>query len=55
MNLSKSLLSEIENEKVSSPVWTLFTIAKVPNTKTIYFLNDQGENLETILVRENER
>ena len=54
-NLSKSLLSKIENGKVSSPVSTLFTIAKALNTKITYFFNDQDENLPIILVRKNER
>ena len=54
-NLSKSLLSKIENGKVSSPVSTLFTIAKGLNTKITYFFNDQDENLPIILVRRNER
>ncbi len=54
-NLSKSLLSKIENGKVSSPVSTLFTIAKALNTKITYFFNDQDENLPIILVRQNER
>ncbi len=54
-NLSKSLLSKIENGKVSSPVSTLFTIAKALNTKITYFFNDKDENLPIILVRKNER
>ncbi len=54
-NLSKSLLSKIENGKVSSPVSNLFTIAKALNTKITYFFNDQDENLPIILVRKNER
>ena len=54
-SLSKSLLSKIENGKVSSPVSTLFTIAKALNTKITYFFNDQDENLPIILVRRNER
>lgn len=54
-NLSKSLLSKIENGKVSSPVSTLFTIAKALNTKITYFFNDRDENLPIILVRNNER
>jgi len=54
-NLSKSLLSKIENGKVSSPVSTLFTIAKALNTKITYFFNDRDENLPIILVRKNER
>ncbi len=54
-NLSKSLLSKIENGKVSSPVSTLFTIAKALNTKITYFFNDQDEDLPIILVRKNER
>ena len=54
-NLSKSLLSKIENGKVSSPVSTLFTIAKALNTKITYFFSDQDENLPIILVRKNER
>jgi transcriptional regulator with XRE-family HTH domain len=54
-NLSKSLLSKIENGKVSSPVSTLFTIAKALNTKITYFFNGQDENLPIILVRKNER
>ena len=54
-NLSKSLLSKIENGKVSSPVSTLFVIAKALNTKITYFFNDQDENLPIILVRKNER
>jgi transcriptional regulator with XRE-family HTH domain len=54
-NLSKSLLSKIENGKVSSPVSTLFTIAKGLNTKITYFFNDRDENLPIILVRKNER
>ncbi len=54
-NLSKSLLSKIENGKVSSPVSTLFTIARALNTKITYFFNDQDENLPIILVRKNER
>jgi len=54
-NLSKSLLSKIENGKVSSPVSTLFTIAKALNTKITYFFNAQDENLPIILVRKNER
>ena len=54
-SLSKSLLSKIENGKVSSPVSTLFVIAKALNTKITYFFNDQDENLPIILVRKNER
>ncbi len=54
-NLSKSLLSKIENGRVSSPVSTLFTIAKALNTKITYFFNAQDENLPIILVRKNER
>ena len=54
-NLSKSLLSKIENGKVSSPVSTLFTIAKALNTRITYFFNDQDQNLPIILVRQNER
>ncbi len=54
-NLSKSLLSKIENGKVSSPVSTLFVIAKVLNTKITYFFSDRDENLPIILVRKNER
>ncbi len=54
-SLSKSLLSKIENGKVSSPVSTLFTIAKALNTKITYFFNDRDENLPLILVRRNER
>ena len=54
-NLSKSLLSKIENGKVSSPVSTLFVIAKALNTKITYFFSDQDENLPIILVRKNER
>src|SRR5512136_704924 len=54
-DLSKSLLSKIENGKVSSPVSTLFTIAKALNTKITYFFNDRDENLPIILVRKNER
>jgi transcriptional regulator with XRE-family HTH domain len=54
-NLSKSLLSKIENGKVSSPVSTLFTIAKALNTKITYFFNDQDENLPIIVVRKDER
>jgi len=54
-NLSKSLLSKIENGKVSSPVSTLFTIAKALNTKITYFFNDRDENLPIILVTKNER
>jgi len=54
-SLSKSLLSKIENGKVSSPVSTLFTIAKALNTKITYFFNDQDENLPIIVVRRNER
>ncbi len=54
-DLSKSLLSKIENGKVSSPVSTLFTIAKALNTKITYFFNDQDENFPIILVRKNER
>ncbi len=54
-NLSKSLLSKIENGKVSSPVSTLFTIAKALNTKITYFFDDHDENLPIILVRKNER
>ena len=54
-NLSKSLLSKIENGKVSSPVSTLFTIAKALNTKITYFFNDRDENLPIIVVRRNER
>ena len=54
-SLSKSLLSKIENGKVSSPVSTLFTIAKALNTKITYFFNDEDENLPIILVRKNER
>jgi len=54
-NLSKSLLSKIENGKVSSPVSTLFTIAKALNTKITYFFNDKDENLPIIVVRKNER
>src|SRR5512139_1611359 len=54
-NLSKSLLSKIENGKVSSPVSTLFTIAKALNTKITYFFSDQDENLPIILVKKNER
>jgi len=54
-NFSKSLLSKIENGKVSSPVSTLFTIAKALNTKITYFFSDQDENLPIILVRKNER
>jgi len=54
-NLSKSLLSKIENGKVSSPVSTLFVIAKALNTKITYFFNDLDENPPIILVRKNER
>lgn len=54
-NLSKSLLSKIENGKVSSPVSTLFTIAKALNTKISYFFNVEDENLPITLVRKNER
>jgi transcriptional regulator with XRE-family HTH domain len=54
-NLSKSLLSKIENGKVSSPVSTLFTIAKALNTKVTYFFSALDENLPIILVRKNER
>jgi transcriptional regulator with XRE-family HTH domain len=54
-NLSKSLLSKIENGKVSSPVSTLFTIAQALNTKITYFFSDQDENPPIILVRKNER
>ncbi len=54
-NLSKSLLSKIENGKVSSPVSTLFTIARALNTKITYFFDDKDENLPIILVRRNER
>jgi transcriptional regulator with XRE-family HTH domain len=54
-NLSKSPLSKIENGKASSPVSTLFTIAKALNTKITYFFNDRDENLPIILVRKNER
>ena len=54
-NLSKSLLSKIENGKVSSPVSTLFVIAKALNTKITHFFSDQDENLPIILVRKNER
>ena len=53
--LSKSLLSKIENGKVSSPVSTLFVIAKALNTKVTYFFNTQDENPPIILVRKNER
>lgn len=53
--LSKSLLSKIENGKVSSPVSTLFVIAKALNTKITYFFGDRDENLPIILVRKNER
>ena len=41
-NLSKGLLSKIENGKVSSPVSTLFTIAKALNTKITAFLQRPG-------------
>jgi transcriptional regulator with XRE-family HTH domain len=54
-NLSKSLLSKIENGKVSSPVSTLFVIAKALNTKITYFFSDRDENPPIILVRKNER
>jgi len=54
-NFSKSLLSKIENGKVSSPVSTLFVIAKALTTKITYFFSDQDENLPIILVRKNER
>ncbi len=54
-HLSKSLLSKIENGKVSSPVSTLFVIAKALNTKVTYFFSTQDENLPIILVRKNER
>jgi transcriptional regulator with XRE-family HTH domain len=54
-NLSKSLLSKIENGKVSSPVSTLFVIAKALNTKVTYFFSALDENLPIILVRKNER
>jgi transcriptional regulator with XRE-family HTH domain len=47
--------NKIENGKVSSPVSTLFTIAKALNTKITYFFSDQDENLPIILVRKNER
>ncbi len=53
-NLSKSLLSKIENGRVSSPVSTLFTIAKALNTKISYFFNVEDENLPITLVRKNE-
>ncbi len=54
-NLSKSLLSKIENGKVSSPVSTLFTIAKALNTKITYFFSDEDENLPISVVRKTER
>jgi transcriptional regulator with XRE-family HTH domain len=54
-NLSKSLLSKIENGKVSSPVSTLFTIAKALNTRITYFFNEEDENLPINLVRKSER
>ncbi len=53
--LSKSLLSKIENGKVSSPASTLYTIAKALNTKITYFFGDPDEDLPIILVRKNER
>ncbi len=54
-NLSKSLLSKIENGKVSSPASTLYTIAKALSTKITYFFEDRDEDLPIILVRKNER
>jgi transcriptional regulator with XRE-family HTH domain len=54
-NLSTSLLSKIENGKVSSPVSTLFVIAKALNTKITSFFSDQDENPPIILVQKNER
>ncbi len=54
-SLSKSLLSKIENGKVSSPASTLYTIAKALKTKITYFFDDQDEDLPLILVRKNER
>ncbi len=53
--LSKSLLSKIENGKVSSPASTLYTIAKALDTKIAYFFEDKDENLPLILVRKKER
>ena len=53
--LSKSLLSKIENGKVSSPASTLYTIAKALNTKISYFFEDKDENLPLVLIRKRER
>jgi transcriptional regulator with XRE-family HTH domain len=54
-SLSKSLLSKIENGKVSSPASTLYTIAKALNTKITYFFDDQDDDLPLILVRKKDR
>jgi transcriptional regulator with XRE-family HTH domain len=54
-HLSKSLLSKIENGKVSSPVSTLFVIAKALNTKITYFFSAKDENPSIILIKKNER
>jgi transcriptional regulator with XRE-family HTH domain len=53
--LSKSLLSKIENGKVSSPVSTLFLIAQSLGAKITDFFEDQEEDQPLILVRKRER
>jgi transcriptional regulator with XRE-family HTH domain len=53
--LSKSLLSKIENGKVSSPVSTLFLIAQSLGAKITDFFEDREEDQPLILVRKGER
>ncbi len=54
-NLSNSFVPKIEDGKVSSPLSTLFTIAKGTDSKITYFFNEQDKNLPINLVRKNER
>lgn len=53
--LSKSLLSKIENGKVSSPVSTLFLIAQSLGAKITDFFEDQEKDEPLILVRKKDR
>ena len=53
--LSKSLLSKIENGKISSPISTLLNIAQALDTKITYFFDEGKDHEPIIMVKKNER
>ncbi len=54
-NLSKSLISKIENNKTSPPIATLMNISKALNVHIGYFFGENPEKESAIVSREGKR